>query len=123
MLYKPGDSTSEIYKNLSIVWVIYIKYNVNVYIMAIGNTKGSRPTKKRTSFQKTPTRNLTQNREGRPDYPFLRRSEQNAIFIHALTSRGIYITTKIEKEISSKTICDTKEEAKRKAARYAASKR
>lgn len=91
--------------------------------MPIGNTKGGRPPKKRKSAKETPTRKLTQNRELRKNYPFLRRSEQNAIFIHMLTSNGIMVTTKIEKEIASKSICNTKAEAIEKAKKFAMSKR
>lgn len=91
--------------------------------MVSGNTKGERPTKKRTSFKKTSVWKLTRNREARDNYPFLRRSEQNAIFIYTLHLNGIPVTTKIEKEIASHSICNTKDEAIEKAKRFAMAKR
>lgn len=91
--------------------------------MATGNTKGGRPAKKRKLSQKTSTRRLTQNREAQKNYPFLRRSEQNAIYIGTLHKNGIMVTSKIEEEIASKSICNTRTEAIAKAKKFAMAKR
>lgn len=81
-----------------------------------------RPNKTRQSAKKTHAAMIYKSRGCGENWPFVNRYEQNAIFRGEIVLRGISVSSEMEAEITSKTLCNSKEEAYDKAGRYAAAK-